>query len=179
MTSKSIVDTIIQGAAVDLFHTLDIAAAPLPPVRGQRALDGLPELAAFVGFTSPAGSGTLRMGSPLSVVELAEKGSLTVLSKEDWIRELTNQLVGRVKKRFLQFGVLLTASLPSPANQQFVERQGSATTVSKTYLFRTIRGVVVVGLEGEIDGSQLAYCGSVQLPDEGDIILFDRDEKVT
>ena len=172
VTGRRTVDTIIQGAAVDLFHSLDIAAAPLTPVMGQR-VTALPELAAFVSFTSAAGSGVLCMGCPLSVVQLAEKGSVTVLAKEDWIRELTNQLVGRVKKRFLQFGVQLNARLPSPASQRFVERHGgAASSASRAYLFRTIRGVVTVILDAQIDDKQFAYCGTVQLRDEGDIILF-------
>ncbi len=170
--ARSTVDTIIQGAAVDLFHSLDIAAAPLTPVMGQGA-PALPELAAFVSFTSAAGSGVLCMGCPLSVVQLAEKGATTVLAKEDWIRELTNQLVGRVKKRFLQFGVQLNARLPSPASQRFGERHGgAASAASKTYVFRTIRGMVVVILDASLDDKQFCYCGGVQLRDEGDIILF-------
>jgi len=172
MTNRSTVDTIIQGAVVDLFHSLEIASAPLAPAAGQ-PLRELPDLAAFVHFNAAAGSGVLCLGCPLSVVQLAEKATYTALAKEDWIRELMNQLMGRVKKRFLQFGVHLNASLPSPASKQFIDRHGGAVSPhSKTYTFRTIRGSVVVVLDAQIDDRQFAYCGAVQLRDEGDIILF-------
>lgn len=170
MNTRSTVDTIIQGAVVDLFHSLDIASAPLAPASGQ-PLRELPDLAAFVHFNAAAGSGVLCLGCPISVVQLAEKAAYTALAKEDWIRELMNQLMGRVKKRFLQFGVPLNASLPSPASKQFLDRHG-ASPHCKIYSFRTIRGSVIVVLDAQIEDRQFSYCGAVQLRDEGDIILF-------
>lgn len=171
MNTRTTLDTIIQGAAVDLFHSLEIAAAPVSPSTA-RSLRELPDLAAFVNFSSKAGSGVLCLGCPLSVVQLAERTSSS-LPKEDWIRELMNQLMGRVKKRFLQFGVDLQVSLPSPASKQFMAQHGSEDSrYSRIYLFRTIRGAIVVIWDAPVDDSQLAYCGTVQLRDEGDIILF-------
>ena len=40
------------------------------------------------------------------------------------------------------------------------------------YRFRTLRGEVLVVLEGAIDESTLVYSGSVKVSNEGDIILF-------
>lgn len=172
MTTGGTIDTIIQGAVVDLFHSLGIAAAPLAPAT-LTAPRELPDLSAFVQFHATAGSGVLCLGCPLAVVSLAEQATRSVLGKEDWIRELMNQLMGRVKKRFLQFGVSLNASLPAPASKQFMDRHGSHVSKhSKSYAFRTIRGSALVILDGQIDERQFAYCGAVQLRDEGDIILF-------
>lgn len=171
MTDKSIIETVIQGAVVDLFRSLDIAVAPAPPLTGKQ-LREFPDLAAFVKFNSDAGSGTVCLGCPMGVLQLAEGTGDNPLAKEDWIRELMNQLMGGVKKRFLQFGVSLEVSLPSPASRQFIEQHGGGSHTGRVFPFRTMRGSVVLILDAVIDVRQFAYAGGVEVHDEGEIILF-------
>ncbi len=171
MSGRDIVDTILQGATVDLLHSLQIAAAPLPPVAATQTMQEA-DFSAFVDFTGIGCSGLLYLGCPLGVIQLAEERANSSLAKEDWVRELTNQLMGRVKKRFFQFGVALQASLPAPAGNQFLERHVSKEHPGKVYPLRTLRGTVVVVLVATIDHEKLVYCGDVHQPNEGDVILF-------
>ena len=172
MNGRSIVDTIIQGAAVDLLHSLEIAAAPLPPLLPSGNPE-IPEFASFVQFDGVGCHGILCLATPKAVLEASAAGTGGALHAEDWLRELTNQLMGRIKKRFLHFSVTLRATLPGPVGDQFWTRYAEASTgINKVYPFRTLRGTVVVLLAGSIDHSKLAYCGEVSTRDEGDIILF-------
>ena len=172
MNGRSIVDTIIQGAAVDLLHSLEIAAAPLPPLLPSGTPD-IPGLASFVQFDGSGCHGLLCLAMPKTVLEASASTTGGAFHAEDWLRELTNQLMGRIKKRFLHFGVTLRATLPTPVADQFWARYSEAAAgIGKVYPFRTLRGNVVVLLAGSIDHSKLVYCGEVSTRDEGDIILF-------
>jgi len=172
MSGRSIVDTIIQGAAVDLLHSLEIAAAPLPPLLPSGPPQ-IPELAAYVQFDGLGCQGLLCLAMPRPVLEATAAGTGGAPHTEDWLRELTNQLMGRIKKRFLHFSVTLRATLPAPVNDQFWARYAEASQgLNKAYPFRTLRGSVIVLLAGKIDHSKLVYCGDVSTRDEGDIILF-------
>jgi hypothetical protein len=172
VSATAIVDTIIQGAAVDLLHSLEIAAAPLPAANN-RTLRENPDFSAYVRFAAPGCNGTLCLGCPAKVMELTKRDSASKIPQEDWIRELTNQLMGRVKKRFLQFSVTLQTSLPAPAGTQFLSRFcETAAAINRLYELRTLRGTVIVLLAAEIDSSKLVYSGHVRLRDEGDIIIF-------
>lgn len=166
MSDEATVDSIIQSVAVDLLASHGVTAVPLPPTPSSK-LPSPPDLVSFGRFDATGCTGSLYLGCPPGVVELAEDASGIALKRDDWIRELCNQLVGRVKRRFLQFGVLLHTGLPALGNKRLLRRpQGTA------YYFRTIRGTFVVVLDAQIDAEVFVYQNDVQLQSEGDIILF-------
>jgi len=90
----------------------------------------------------------------------------------DWIRELTNQLLGRIKKRLSQLQVNLQAGLPSLATLDMLQRLQASNKAPSVYQFRTLRGDVIVVVDAVIDYSAMSYAGALELPNEGDIILF-------
>lgn len=166
MSSTDVLDAIIPAVSVELFHSLGIAAAPMPPAPGPARVE-IPELVALGTFSAPGCVGSLYIGCPPGVVQLAQEALDAVLPPEDWIRELTNQLMGRVKRRFLQFGVAVETGLPALTNSSALKQLDG-----RTYSFRTLRGTIVVILDAEIDRQRLVYRDDVKLRAEGDIILF-------
>lgn len=174
MSPPALVETAVQASVVDLFRGLGVAVAPMPPASGRLPAQ-TPDLAAITQFTSPAASGILCLGCAMSVVQLAKGSASTEFAKEDWIREVVNQLMGGVKKRFLQFGVCLEVSLPVLATAKLIEQHTTGSPASKVFPFRTMRGDIVVILDATIDDRSFEYCGAVQLREEGEIILFSVD----
>lgn len=91
--------------------------------------------------------------------------------RDEWARELTNQLMGRIKNRLLQFGATLQIGLPSTADSN-AESQLERSSTLRVYTGRTLRGNVLLTLEGMPDESDLSYVGPEGLALEGDAILF-------
>jgi hypothetical protein len=91
--------------------------------------------------------------------------------RDEWARELANQLMGRIKNRLLQFSATLQLGLPSTSDAATESgRERSATL--RVYVGRTVRGNVLLTLEGMPEESELSYVGPEGLALEGEAILF-------
>ena len=88
------------------------------------------------------------------------------------MRELTNQLIGRIKNRLLKFRVTLRTGLPTVVRRQMLEQQFGSSPPFAAYVFRTLRGEIVMTVHGLIDESTLDYAARVDVPKEGDFIEF-------
>ena len=96
----------------------------------------------------------------------------STLGARDLLRELTNQLAGRVKNRLLNFALMLSIGVPSVLSGQALERQRPRRDTEVVYLFRTLRGEIVVTLDIHIDPGALDYSGTSRVAKEGDFIAF-------
>jgi len=108
---------------------------------------------------------------PFSVLELTRvntSGNLT----SDWSRELTNQLMGRIKNRLLHFNVRIEVGQLSSIDSKLLATQLERSTASRVYAGRTLRGEVIVILEGMPEESELTYVGAGTAPAEGEMLLF-------
>ncbi len=94
------------------------------------------------------------------------------MGARDLLRELTNQLSGRIKNRLLNFALMLTIGVPSVLSGQALERQRPRRDTEVVYLFRTLRGEIVVTIDLVIDPDALNYSGSSRVAKEGDFIAF-------
>lgn len=94
------------------------------------------------------------------------------MGARDLLRELTNQLSGRIKNRLLNFALMLTIGVPSVLSGQALERQRPRRDTEVVYLFRTLRGEIVVTIDLVIDPDALNYSGSNRVAKEGDFIAF-------
>lgn len=168
---RGAIDSLVQSALVELFAAYDVAVAPLPRASQHRP-PAVPEVSAAVAFTlrgrfGPPGRITLSLPSAVLDVMMKSGGS-----KTDWTRELANQLIGRIKNRLLQFSarieVGVSSSVDSGALSNHLGRAGSA----RIYAGRTLRGEILVTLEGMPEESQLIYVGPVNVASEGSTILF-------
>jgi hypothetical protein len=168
---RGAIDSLVQAALVELFQAYGIAVAPLPKSARERQ-PTLPDVSAMIGFVSESRrSGRLTLSMPSAVLGLM-KGDVQGFRQGDWARELTNQLMGRIKNRMLQFSIRLQAGLPSNLESKLLESQLQSSTTMHAYAGRTLRGEIVVTLEGMPNEAELTYVGPGRLASEGDTILF-------
>lgn len=175
---RAMMDTIVQGALVDLFQSCGVAVAPQP--RGRMNLNDLkiPEVSAGIGFTLVQSAsatpcpGKLTLSLPESLFTIMKPETTRRPLPFDWVRELTNQLAARIKHRLLPFCTSMQPMLPSMITREALEAMRARFPVMRVYLARTLRGDVLVTLDGNIDESRLNYTGPVDLGNAGDVIVF-------
>jgi hypothetical protein len=168
--SRSTLDILIQICAVELFQSLGIAVAPLGVVR--RAVDpqNPNDLVGVVGFSGEQAMGRITLTMNEAVYELFPTPVSGSHAMRDSVRELTNQLIGRIKNRLMQFQVMLRIGLPSAMSAQAMVQQRLAGAAIVTYRFRTLRGEVLVTFEGTLGDAVLNYSNAVRVPKEGEFI---------
>jgi len=126
-----------------------------------------------VTLTSPKAHGSLSLSWADPVFSLFTPPiPATSLSARDLMRELTNQLAGRVKNRLLNFALMLNIGVPTVLSGQALERQRPRRDTEVLYLFRTLRGEIVVTLDLIIDPTALNYSGTNRVAKEGEFIAF-------
>jgi hypothetical protein len=172
-SKATVLDTLIQSATVALFHSCGVAAAPVAP-RVMPVEDVVFDYP--VGFATVEAqclSGVLFLSLPVEVHGQVQRTHPKPVDPRDLVRELVNQLVGRLKNRLVQYQATLRATLPGCLTREEdrarLQAQGRAMNL---YRFRTIRGDVVVAVQGHIDASRLVYSGTSSVNAEGDVILF-------
>lgn len=170
---RGVLDSLVQGSLVDLFAACSVAVAPQArQLRG--VVPTLADMSAVIGFKilGPAEQvGRLALSLPTAVLErmpLTAGGAL----KGDWARELTNQLIGRLKNRLLQFDVRLQVGVSTLIDSSKLAHQLAMSLDTRVYVARTLRGEVVVAIAGLPDDSELVYVGAKKAGSEGDAILF-------
>jgi hypothetical protein len=168
---RAALDTIIQSSVVDLFHSTGIAVAPVERtcIRPERVR--LQDLAAQIQFSAPRFSGTLTLSVPGTVFAHVAPVGGRRLDGNDWVREMVNQIFGRLKRRLLVFQLQLNAGLPGALTRDGFDRE-RAKPGFMVYAFRTLRGDVLLTMSGELDYSLLSYASAVSIPNDGDVILF-------
>ncbi len=169
--NNSALDTIIQSSTVDLFHSCGIALAPVARKRDHEDIPRY-ELTGTINFSGRGFTGTLTLGVPKEAFSLIRQDPNRPFRDWDWVRELTNQLLGRIKNRLTQFQVSLNAGLPSVMSGEVFDRQRNRSEPTAVYRFRTLRGEIIVTLNGLIDPAVFVYSGTGNIATEGDIILF-------
>ena len=134
---KNLIDAIVQGATVDLFRTYGVAVAPIP--RSPVPPTSFPEgYCGMISFNGQGFTGTLTLFVPAPILSLTKAGAQLPLHERDWIREMANQLMGRIKTRLLQLQVTLRVGLPSTMDRRMVERRHTSTSGSLLiFEFRT------------------------------------------
>jgi hypothetical protein len=170
---RGALDSLVQGSLVELFAAYSVAVAPLPRLL-RHSETTLPDISAAIGFThldTTGQVGRLTLSVPTLVLDrmpLSAGGAL----KNDWARELANQLMGRIKNRLLQFNVRLQVGASTLIDSASLAHQLENSLDTRVYAGRTLRGATVVTIEGLPDDSNLVYVGNRKVGCEGDAILF-------
>lgn len=169
--NRGILKTLIQSATVELFQSYGIAVAPVAlvqplPTRLDQHVGG------YGAFSGKSFNGTLGLLVPKEVFTLTKFEGLRVLNILDWTKELTNQLLGRIKNRLIQYQMPIRADIPSAIDGRSLELRVAASNPFVIVHFRSIRGDVIVTMTGTIDYTKLQFSGTVAAAEEGDIILF-------
>jgi hypothetical protein len=173
--SLAILDTIINDSICGLFAVSGIKLAPIA---------SLPEshdhtFAASIGFTNPQMPGTLVLTLDR---ELAVNSRPTELrAKEpseqdldDWVGELVNQLIGRIKNQLLRHKLELELSIPAVVRGRWLRRGLPEASISRAMSFMHDQGTVHVCLDAiAAAGLELnAINESSEVYSEGEVALF-------
>ena len=170
--ARGAIDSLVQGSLVELFAAHQVAVAPLPRSSASR-VPNLPDVSVAVAFSYAAGgehAGRLTLSLPSAVLDQT-RGPDGAAIKVDWARELANQLMGRVKNRLLPFDLRLTIGAQTVVDSTALERQLQSGGSARIYTSRTLRGTIVVTLQGLPEEYKLVYVGAPP-PAEGSVIWF-------
>jgi len=168
--NRSTLDILVQICTVELFQSLGVAVAPLAVNRRVTEPQNPADLVGVVNFSGATAAGRITLSVHEPVYGLFAAPVVGGHAQRDAIRELTNQLVGRIKNRLMQFQVLLRIGLPSSMSAQAVSQQRPSNASVITYVFRTLRGEVQVTFEGTLGDATLNYSNAVRVPKEGEFI---------
>jgi len=168
--TRSTLDILIQICTVELCQSLGVAAAPLAVNRRGDYPQDAQDVVGVVTFSGNNAAGRITLSLADSVFGLFQTPIVGSHAQRDAIRELTNQLVGRIKNRLLQFQVALKIGLPSAMSARAMVQQRPVGTAVTTYVFRTLRGELRVTFEGSLGDATLNYSNSVRVPKEGEFI---------
>jgi hypothetical protein len=170
---RPLLDALVQSTTVELFQSRGVAVAPISASVGNPHQAIYFSLAGVVTVNAPKASGSLTLSWADEVFSLFSPPiSATAMAARDLLRELTNQLSGRIKNRLLNFKLLLTIGVPSVLSGQALERQRLRRETEVVYLFRTLRGELVVTFDIDIDPSTLNFSNTQKVAKEGEFIPF-------
>lgn len=169
---RGAIDSLVLGSLVDLFGAYGVAVGPLPR-RAQQPEPQASDISASVSFSrNPGQTGRVTLSVPSALVELM-RGETGSTMQKDWARELTNQLAGRIKNRLLQFSVRIQVGALALIDSKVLAHQLGATSSARRYSGRTLRGEVVVTVQGMPEESELTFVGlGASSAVEGDLIVF-------
>lgn len=167
MTNQDVVDSLAVRGTEELFaaYGVDLARQDRPVVDANDEV----AFAGVIGFTGPSMRGTLVLAPTRSLLARSHLGSPCAL--RDWVGELANQLIGRVKNQLRLYAVEIYVTTPAVVKGQCLAPvpRGDATG----YCFHGSPGAVSVWLDVEIaDGIALVKKDIQTGPTEGDTIIF-------
>ncbi len=168
-TSKTILDRVVAENCLKLFadYKLEILAGePGASLAAEQFL-----LCGILGFTSKHMRGALVLATTREPLE--RTSPVANPSHRDWICELVNQLLGRVKNQLLTRGVEIFASTPIALRGEHLSPVLQQRLVAE--LFIAQGGVVCVWMDCEFDDDfELAEEGTSDASglSEGEALLF-------
>ena len=125
-------------------------------------------LSGVIGFVSPDLRGTCLLVANRSPIELS---SPQKDHTRDWVGELTNQLVGRLKRKFLGYG--LEVALTTPVVLSGLHLRPMPRRELSPRVFGTESGSIMVWVEVEAEpGFALGAPVSGATSEEGDVLMF-------
>lgn len=160
-------DMIVQSSTVELFQFYGVALAPSQVAVGKNRHH---DIVGSVTFGGPSLSGVLGLSLPGEILAVLAGEPSGAHALADLTRELTNQLMGRIKNRLARYGVALRAGLSSVADARM--RKGPPGCSEILYVFRALRGEVLVTLTGDLERVALVYKAAPSIPEAGEVILF-------
>ncbi len=169
LANKSNLDRLVADNCLKLFadYRLDMCAGATSELMVDRPF----LLCGVIGFTSKHMRGALVLASTNEPLEQTSPDEST--SHRDWICELANQLLGRVKNQLLSRKVEVYASTPIALRGEHLSPVLQQRLVAE--LFTANGGVVCVWMDCEFDADFVLPDSAVEdaapVP-EGDMLLF-------
>lgn len=165
------IDTIIQSSTVELLHSYGLSIAP----RGRSATrrhTAEHEAVGIISFDGGSVAGRLTLSIPRPVFVAPSSVHTENTTLPDWTRELTNQLMGRIKNRLMQFQLKLRTHIPTVLSGAALMLQKAPPT-EIWYTFAALRGEIIVTVDASLAQAVLEYSNASVVVAEGELILFD------
>jgi hypothetical protein len=163
------IDTIIQSATVEILRSHDIAVAP----RARTEVVGhVPDsdVVGIITFEGPGIAGNLTLAVPIGACSALRRSRDT--THAEWTYELTNQVMGNIKNRLIQFQVRLRTHVPTVLSGVALERYKRRTAVEVLYRFAALRGDVSLMVDASLARASLEYSNACLLVSDKDPPLF-------
>ena len=144
MTNEDVINEAVTSACTSLFADYSLPLERVEIRRLDKEFDIV--FCGIVGFTGDQMRGTLLLatsGEPLGRTLPSTDASL-----REWIAELSNQLLGRIKNKLVAHGVTLHMSTPAVLRGQHIAPVSSTPLVPHT--FSSGGGVVCVWFDVEV-----------------------------
>lgn len=125
--------------------------------------------AGVIGFTGRGATGTVMLGTTADLLWSCcpIKGA-----EQDWVAELINQLLGRMKNQLLRYGLELYSTVPLVLRGEWLVKVG-ANDGPQPYVLRNNVGAACVWCDWKLAaGVQLAANADVSNLLEGEAIMF-------
>ena len=157
------IQALAGQSCVELLQAYDV---PLTPSEGWAESDEV-MFSGVMGFVGDSVRGTCLLAAPQGTVEAAAPKAA---GARDWVGELANQLVGRLKAKLMARGA--TIALSTPVVLRGVKLSPLPRTDVEPVVFDSPAGKVLVWLEVEIEadfqlGQERALAAS-----EGELLVF-------
>jgi CheY-specific phosphatase CheX len=175
MTSREVellFTSLAFEAGLSLFRAYDVSIEPadLDAYRKNPDLT----LVSVIGFAGREVSGTLVLGTTAEPLEISKPDAA---SPRDWIAELANQLLGRIKNKVLRCGIEFYAMPPAVVSGSHLAPVTSSSSSSdfRPWVFSTPGGIVCLWIELTTVGGELHPDSQLiesEIPGEGDVLLF-------
>lgn len=136
---------VITKSTVLLFRDYDIEITPTPVPSSDYPV----ELCGGVGFSGKHARGTLLCAASKELLRRLSAGKCA--SERDWLGEITNQLLGRIKSRLLRRGIDIMLSPPIVLRGEHLAPLPRAKLVPLS--FTMDGGAVFVWLDIDLDAS--------------------------
>lgn len=148
MTNEEIIESLVSESCISLFSDYS-----LPLTRGDAKTDASEDTSLLycgvVGFTGEQMRGAILLATTRE--PLGRTSPVNDTSFREWIAELSNQLLGRLKNKLMSRGVLLHMSTPVVLRGQHLTPL--TANELKPLVFECEGGVVCVWMDAEIIGS--------------------------
>ena len=159
---------LVVNCGIELFQAYDIDVSAAPHYQ-------LPEnesvLSGIIGFSGDSLQGTLVLCASQTLLESSAFGNT---SAEDWIGELANQLLGRIKNQLLGFGITIYLSTPVMMRGENLDPSYRHPGVKPIYLCGSSDGAVIWFDFEPSEGVELVPVNGTDAPSqkEGELLLF-------
>jgi CheY-specific phosphatase CheX len=156
------------AAGMALFLAYDVSLEPTD-IEDYRKSPEL-NLVSVIGFAGRDVSGTLVLGATKEPLERSKPGRS---SARDWIAELANQLLGRIKNKVMRAGIEFYAMPPAVVSGHHLAPVTSQPDF-RPWVFATPGGVVCLWIE--VSATPVLHRNMAlvteEIPAEGDVLLF-------
>lgn len=164
-------DTIVQSSIVETLRFYDISVAP----RDRCEVVGhVPssDVVGIIAFEGPNVSGNLTLVVPSAVYHAAIPQKPGVTTHADWTYEITNQVMGGIKNRLIQFQLKLRTHLPSVLSGVALEWHKRRTAAEVLYSFVALRGEVCLIIDASLARAPLEYSNAALVVSSNEPPLF-------